>query len=283
MKRVPLLTLALAVVVGSSLGHPQEPAKTPVFPTRTDLVRLDLVVRDHAGHPVKDLRAGELQVFEDGRACAIESFRLVQAEETVHSGRTPQPPRAAATARASADDEGLVSVVALVFDQLGPEAAKNARAAALELTSRPFPKGSVFAIFRIGQGLSVLQPFTQDRSLLKAAIEKATGGVDTARSRPALQAGYDNATEEAFAVARKALTATGMDAKFLAVEAQMLRFTDRLTRESEGQASLQPLMSIASGLSLVQGRKSLLYFSEGSTSPRALRCPRRSRRCSARR
>ena len=33
-------------------------------------------------------------------------------------------------------------------------------------------------------------------------------------------------------------------------------------REGQGQASLQPLLAIARALSLVQGRKSLLYFSE---------------------
>ncbi len=56
----------------------------------------------------------------------------------------------------------------------------------------------------------------------------------------------------------------------LAMEAQMLRFSDRVTREAQGQASLQPLLAIAHALALVQGRKSLLYFSEGLTVPAAV-------------
>ncbi len=135
----------------------------------------------------------------------------------------------------------------------------------------------MFAVFKIGQGLAVLQSFTEDRARLAPAIEKATTGVDQARD-PARRAGYDNATEEAFAVARQAQAAAGkpqgaasaVDARFLAMEARMLRFSDRVTREAQGQASLQPLLAIAHGLALVQGRKSLLYFSEGLAVPPAV-------------
>jgi len=260
---VALLLLSSAPSPASS----QAPANTPVFPARSDLVRLDLIVRDKSGRLVEDLRPDEVQVLEDGKPCAIESFRLVQAEETVRSARpagTAKAPAAPASASAS---EALASVVALVFDQLGPEAAKNARGAALELARRSFPKGSVFAVFKIGRGLGVLQSFTEDRAALPAAIERATTGVDTARDPAALHPEYDNATEEAFAIAKQAREATGIDAAFLAMEARMLRFTDRVTRETEGQASLQPLLAIAHGLSLVQGRKSLLYFSEGLAVP----------------
>ena len=162
-----------------------------------------------------------------------------------------------------------MSVVALVFDQLGSEAARNARAAALQLADRSFPKGSVFAVFKVGQGLAVLQSFTEDRALLPAAIEKATIGTDQARD-PARRAGYDNATEEAFSLARQAQAAARNkepDARLRAMEAQMLLFSDSVTREGQGQASLQPLLAIARALSLVQGRKSLLYFSEGLAVP----------------
>ena len=50
----------------------------------------------------------------------------------------------------------------------------------------------------------------------------------------------------------------------------MLLFTDSVMREGQGQASLQPLLAIARALSLVQGRKSLLYFSEGLAVPPAV-------------
>ena len=124
----------------------------------------------------------------------------------------------------------------------------------------------------MGQGLQILQAFTEDRKSLPAAIEKATMGIDQARD-PARRAGYDNATEEAFSLARDAQAAAKAkdpDARFMAMQAQMLLFTDSVMREGQGQASLQPLLAIARALSLVQGRKSLLYFSEGLAVPPAV-------------
>jgi VWFA-related protein len=278
MRRPSACATLLLLLSASAVGTPQEPAPAPVFPAKAELVRLDLVVRDKAGQLVDDLRADEVQVLEDGKACAVESFRLVRAEGPAEPrpgpARAPAAPAAAPPAGGPAGD-GLVSVVGLVFDQLGPEAAKNARAAALQLGGRSFPKGSVFAVFKIGQGLSVLQSFTEDRARLAPAIEKATTGVDQARD-PARSARYDNATEEAFSVARQAQAAAKAEgagkaeAAMLAWEARMLRFSDRVTREAQGQASLQPLLAIAHGLALVQGRKSLLYFSEGLTVPAAV-------------
>ena len=121
---------------------------------------------------------------------------------------TRRPPAAKPTVpvKPSGGDDGLVGVVALVFDQLGPDGARNARAAALQFAERSFPKGSLFSVYKVGQGLQILQAFTEDRKSLPAAIEKATRGIDQARD-PARRAGYDNATEEAFSMARDAQAA----------------------------------------------------------------------------
>jgi VWFA-related protein len=164
----PLVVLAVA-----TLAAPQEPAPAPVFPARAERVLLDLVVRDGSGRPVSDLRADEVQVLEDGKPCAIESFRLVRAEGPKETGahRAPAPAPEAPAAATGPAGEGLTSVVGLVFDQLGLEAARNARAAALQMAERSFPKGTVFAVFKIGQGLSVNQSFTEDRASLPGAIE----------------------------------------------------------------------------------------------------------------
>jgi len=260
---LPLLLLS------APFGGTQETPKTPVFPTGAELVLLDLVARDKGGRVVADLRADEVQVLEDEKPCVVRSFRLLQAEDHAPAPKAAAAPERPAAPAVHAGDEGLVGVVAVVFDQLGPEAARNARVAALQIAARPFPKGSLFAVFKIGQGLRVLQSFTENLALLPAAIEKATTGVDQARD-PARRPEYDNATEEAYSIARQAQAAAAKgdpDARFLAMEARMLRFNDRVAREAQGKAQLQPLLAIAHGLTLVQGRKSLLYFSEGLTVP----------------
>ncbi|MGE5127348.1 MAG: hypothetical protein ACM3PV_13730 [Betaproteobacteria bacterium] len=62
------------------------PSNAPVFPSRTEVVQLDMVVRGRDGRPVTDLRADEVQVFEDGKPCAVSAFRLVRTEVESPSG-----------------------------------------------------------------------------------------------------------------------------------------------------------------------------------------------------
>jgi hypothetical protein len=110
---VLLLVLAMAALAG-----PQEPAPSPVFPAKAEIVRLDLVVRDRAGRVVDDLRADEVQVLEDGKPCAVESFRLVRAEGPMEPRPEPARVPIAPTATPPTADhagQGLVSVVALVL------------------------------------------------------------------------------------------------------------------------------------------------------------------------
>jgi VWFA-related protein len=274
------------------------PSTAPVFPSGAEVVLLDLVARSRDGRPVTDLRADEVQVFENGKPCAVSSFRLVRAElegppgSTATSGsgaiRTelagPGPTAVAAGMPAAGGSAG--SLILLVFDQLGPEGGPRARAAAADMLKRPFPRGSWFAVYKIGQGLRVLQPLTRDLRALPAAIERATVGSESAHD-PSRDPKYDSSTEEALVTALQAgglgnrvagagtvaigsIPASGVDHAMLVLQAKMLRFSDQNTREQRGHASLQPLLSIARGLALVGGRKTLLYFSEGLDVPPAV-------------
>ena len=279
--KLPLAGAALLLLSASSLGRPQEPPPTPVFPARADLVLLDLVVRDKAGRLVEDLRTDEVQVLEDGKPCAVQSFRLVQAQGE-KAARPPEPGArpAAPPAAKPASEPGPPVAPATAWWVSSPSSSTSSDRRGRRTRARPpsssrvgpSRRDSLFSVYKVGQGLQILQSFTEDRKSLPAAIEKATMGIDQARD-PARRAGYDNATEEAFSMARDAQAAAKAkdpDARFLAMQAQMLLFTDSVMREGQGQASLQPLLAIARALSLVQGRKSLLYFSEGLAVPPAV-------------
>jgi VWFA-related protein len=78
---------AFALTAAATLVSSQEPSTAPegpetppVFEAGTELVRLDLVVRDEDGDLIRDLRADEIQVFEDGQPVTVTSLRLVDAE-----------------------------------------------------------------------------------------------------------------------------------------------------------------------------------------------------------
>lgn len=57
-------------------GDPQ--GDPPIFRTGVNFIRVDVIVTDGDGAPVRDLRAADFQVFEDGEPQEIESFQLVE-------------------------------------------------------------------------------------------------------------------------------------------------------------------------------------------------------------
>ena len=106
------LVLSVALVAPSSLTTVAALAQTspqpaPEFRTGTAVVLLDVIARDKKGRPVRDLKAEELQVFENDQRCEVRSFRLVESEGTLEPGAAgavaaPVTPRRAGGGRRSA-------------------------------------------------------------------------------------------------------------------------------------------------------------------------------------
>ena len=159
---------------------PPPELQAQVFRVEAEVVMLDLVVRDKKGRTVRDLRPGELQVFEDGVRQEPSGFRYV---DTRAAGVTLEetPERPSATAK-PAEESRHLNLVTLVFDQLGPDGRQIARKAALdflELANRP----DVFvSVFQVSESLKLVQQFTIDRDLVREGIRAATGQMATALS-----------------------------------------------------------------------------------------------------
>ena len=62
------------LVLAAGAASPEEP---PAFGTGVQLVALDLVVRDRKGNAIRDLRADEVEVYEDGVRQPVAEFRAV--------------------------------------------------------------------------------------------------------------------------------------------------------------------------------------------------------------
>jgi len=255
--------------------------ETPTFRSESQVVLLDMVVRDKQGRPVPDLQSGEVEVFEDGSRCEIVSFRLVEAAtprpSTIEAARLteePSPGRAPATPRPGATP-ARASLVVLVFDQLGIEAARRVRHAADEFLSRPFPPDTWFAAIKIGQGLRLLQPFTTDPTRLPPAVERATRGGDVTRDAPMGVGGgaFESLTDQALDSLLQELNAptNRIGAPNVgAVSASLLSEMDLARRTQQGYSSVVPLKAIFKSLEGVEGRKTLVYFSEGLYAPDAV-------------
>jgi VWFA-related protein len=246
----------------------------PTFQTGADVVLLDMVVRDKRGQPVLDLRQDEIQVSEDGSRCEVLSVRLVQAGAVKIASPPPKspgatpPPAADGIAPEIATTPARSSLVVLVFDQLSPEDARRARDAASEFAAKAFPPDTWFAVAKVGRGVRLLQTFTSNPADLPNAIAAATIGGDTTRDA-ALSPGFDSATEQALGAGPVNGSGIRLDqmSEFDRMNQGFAKQFDLAQRTQQGHASIAPLRAIVKGLEPVQGRKTLLYFSEGLQLP----------------
>jgi VWFA-related protein len=224
-----------------------------------------------------------VQVFEEGKRCSFSSFRLVRAETGEDQPTTVASREARAVSRVNSDGEPPANVVALVFDLLDVDAAQRARQAALDMAGRQFPAGTWFTVFKVGAGLRVLQPFTTDTATLPNAIALATRGNELPRE-VSRNPGLESATEDALSAALAAAEASRLPPSFrgrslgtdgpeqgmaaaqermLQAQAQMALFTNALSLEQRSQVTLYPLLALARSLSSLEGRKTILFFSQG--------------------
>ncbi len=282
--RAGLATIQLLVsLLGLAAAASAQESKPPAFPAAAEVVRLDLAVHDARGRIVRDLRADEVQVFEEGKPCTISSFRLVRRgtgggfDARGDGGRRPatRGPRRAASRRPAWSPWCSTCWTS--------DAAQRARQAALDMVGRQFPAGTWFTVFKVGAGLRILQPLTTDPATLPDAITRATPG-DARPREVSRNPGLDSATEDALSAAlaaaetlprppsfggRSLVTDSaeqGMAAaqiQMLQAQAQMLLFTNALSREQRSQVTLYPLLALARSLSSLEGRKTILFFSQG--------------------
>jgi len=175
------LSLLLIVSTGFStvLTCAQTPAQDQddVIRVRSNEVRLDIVVKDKKGRPIKDLKQSDFEVLEDGVAQKVESFRFVSREsgpvktETKDDKIPGAPP---GTGTTTTPPRSTPTVTALVFDRLSPEARSLARKAGLSYAHEGMESGGFTGVFGIDQNLRTIQNFTDNTQLVQEAVEQAT-------------------------------------------------------------------------------------------------------------
>ena len=276
-----LITLTLACVVGTSIttrAELQLPAgqqtSDKVVITKNE-VPFDVVVRDKKGRPVKDLAASDFEVYEDGVKQEISSFRFVSSSSVGNNATANDKPikggdRSVAT-NTTDRSEPAVSVLALVFDRLTPEARVRARDAALSYLGESVKKEELVGVFLIDLSVIVLQPLTDDTQLVKAGIEKFS------LHAPSLYtSNNEKARETRKAVAQREINVQMGRVRPLpnteansaaALELRLLETIEAVERDLQGNATTHSLLNLAASLRSLPGRKAVIFFSEGLILP----------------
>ena len=258
-------TLLIAAL--SAHGVPllaQQSAASPVFRSSTQIVSVDVIVRDGSGAIVRGLTAADFAVTEDGKAQQIQTFtfqeiadRPAGATETTTllagaEDRLRQEVERSAGASAAATPAANVSpdafagrrLLVLLFDisSMQPEDVQRAADSALDYVNGRMSGSDLVAVVTIGSTLDVLSDFSNDKEVVRSALQRLSYTDGTATPPVAVST---TATDEAEASSDTATTDdTGFDS-------------------FNNDVRLRALKTLAETLAPIEQKKAILYFSAG--------------------
>ena len=176
------LSLAALMLQPGGFSRAQDAPKDTAVTIRSTVqeVVLDVVVRDARGRVVKNLKPGDLEVFENGARQEIRSFKLVQGRDVVTKGK---PSSAQAAPEVAANPLKAVNLVCIVFANLDPFNRKYAVDAVREFMKSQIDPDTWVSVFNLDSTLTPLLQFTTNRNeVIQAANNAFTGtGVDFAQ------------------------------------------------------------------------------------------------------
>jgi VWFA-related protein len=238
---------------------PPQPAAT--FQVSTRLVTVEVVARDHHGQSITGLTADDFQVFEQvGRKKEqhpqkIAAFRAVSVTELAAADAGKRAMPAGVYSNAVTMQKIPVPPTVLLLDGLNTD-----RASQMQIHHQmikmlaSIPDDVPVAVFLLGHRLQMVQNFTTDPKLVKAALQKL----------PAMQS--DEAThvepqDDPDAMSAFAEDNPNVPAASLAAMQQFERETYAFQMDMRVQETLDALRAIARHVAGYPGRKNLLWIS----------------------
>ncbi len=278
------LALVCLAGAGAPAAMPQavEPDET-VIRSSVREVLLDVVVRQKNLQLARKLKAEDFTVTEDDVPQKIKTFRFVSggdsdpAPEVITAapaspGAPPAPPR-------KVEEPSFVSIV---LDQMSPGTRKYAQDAVNAFLTHELRSNTFVSIFLLDYRMSVLQGFTNDRTLLASAVNRGLSGTYSSLSSD--NASVVNQTDYAVQATRtgvaigsttdlsatpdlaRAGAATSIDQGAVAA-AKIVADQREIAMYQGGRRTVAALMNLVKYEASLPGRKTVLYLSEGLNLP----------------
>jgi VWFA-related protein len=271
-----MVTIMLCVLVVSAQSQDKkEPKKTAdddVIKVTSNLVNLDLIVKDKKGKAITDLKPEDFAVLENGVPQKIEFF-----DSTLTSEGTQPANAIVSTQPKSQTPTGFPrNIIALVLDGQSTELAnlKHVREGTVKYIRERITDNDSVALFSISGGLQLLQSFTQDKTKLIAAVEKAYDSSTVSKTSEARGLSEDiRAMREQVATGPELIGGTipgvgvsnSMAAQALIARHVLEQYIALRSTLSTQQTRpvLAALAAISEGLRSIPGKKTLVMFSQG--------------------
>jgi len=297
--RTKAAVLTVALAAEALVGAQQRPRETPrtgdAYTAATTAILVDVVVRDKRGRPITDLTKDDFEIFENTVPQTVGSFSVVSRASGIGIQIRRRSPgiTTVATSEAPPDAAGKPQAderpptTALVFDSLTPEALSLAQTAALaELPMNDSAPGRI-GVFSAQPGLRLLQPYTQDLALVRSGVRRVSAAGDAREQAENQRLTQINerlkqldVLSGGVGVDRPAAFGPGSDnssaaqniveAQLANLEMRMIRNFETIDRDHRGFGTASALMTIIQSLTEWQGRKTIVYFSEGLPASPAL-------------
>jgi VWFA-related protein len=222
-----------------------------------DEVSLDLVVHDKDHKQILDLKPEDLAVTDDGTPVKLTGFHLVNG--------------------ASGDGQSI----AMVFDRFEGPTAKSVQNIANKIITMVPDKGFSFALLDFKGRLRLLDGFTQDREVLEHAVNVATDSravrlestatqavnIVTDKAEEGRIAAADIAEKNLISIATNGVDSQGAQlsltdrARWQSLLAA-LEISQRIVQNEHLSLPLAGLLALAHSQQHLNGRKSIIYFTQ---------------------
>jgi VWFA-related protein len=286
---VPLSLCAAQALAQEAGKAPQDAGQNDeVVTVRSQLVNIDVVVRDKRGKYVTDLKAEDFNVVENGVPQKVVFFDPPLSGDGEGSAPSQTPAQTGSTARegSGARVRRPRNIISLVLDGQTTELAnmKQAGAGAIKYIRERVAETDRVAVFSVSNGLQLLQPFTGDKERLVAAVERAYMSSNSSKNfeQRDLSANISQLRDKvAGAEGLEAAAATPGQGQMLAGPALAEKMlADRVLQQyyvlrstlsaQQTRPILAALAAICEGQRTVPGKKTLVLFSQGFVSPAVL-------------
>jgi VWFA-related protein len=177
-----LVFLAAAALIPGRAQDATPPPPGPTIRVTATEIALDLVVRDKKGRQVKNLKPGDVEVYEDGVRQQLLSFRMVPGRE--QQGREEGQPKPQAGTGSFLPLREL-NTVAIVFHNIDPVTRPHAVQIVKEFIKSNLPPESYIGIFNLNEKLIPVHEFTKNRQELLASTFNGNA-LDFSRASAAL-------------------------------------------------------------------------------------------------
>lgn len=275
------LICAMMCAAAIAIARAQDRAQPPTFTSGVELVRLDVRVTAADGRPVRDLRQDEVEVIEDGEPRPVVFFQHVVDPQESYADVA----RHTIAGEVSTNQGALRGhLYLLFFDQTHIQSGneQRARQAAQRFVERYVRPGDRVAVYGFGgpgpeigftadvkravselskvRGLAAPQEFTSLAAMSRLEAFEITRGDDLVLQRVAQRVLSSTGPTD---TGRAAATSLGTEATPITALVLEDARTIANRADADSRRTLMLLADVLRPLGAIEGRKSVIFISEG--------------------